>query len=68
MMAPNVSSAILVRLTPEDREELRQFSSLTGVSMSEIVRQAVRAWLDDPARTEDLRRVAAAIDEQLGDP
>lgn len=64
----DMDTTMLIRLSSEDREKLRQFSSLLGLPMSEIVRQAVRAWLDDPARGDELRRIAAVIDEQLGNP
>ena len=54
-MAPQTDERVPINITPEAREELRQFlthdAEATGIGFSEFIRQSIRLWREiEPVR------------------
>jgi hypothetical protein len=58
--------ALPLYLTPEQHRALRELAARTGRSMSDLVRDAVQAYLVGDAPPTDLSDLAGAV--QLGHP
>ncbi len=52
---------MVIQLTEEQRQGLKELSAQRGVSMAEVVRQAVERILDEDERKEKWRRASALV-------
>jgi len=61
--------ALTLRLEDEDYEQLRALAFVERRSMTEIVRDAIRRYVEPRAERTDIRRILErAVREQVGGP
>lgn len=63
-MATTTTKQVLLRLSPDEHAALQHFSSVTGKSANDVLRRALRDFLDGPGRREEFDQLLAEAQEQ----